>query len=80
LEEEMVRVNRRSLARLEARLERLHEAVRAASCAGDALAQVCTEGSVDGMLAKMTSYFEGRVSAGQAERKEQTSAKTRDES
>jgi hypothetical protein len=60
LEEEMVRVNRRELERLEARLERLNQAVREASRAGDPVAQACSEVSIDGMLAKMTAYFEGK--------------------
>jgi hypothetical protein len=61
LDEEMVRVNRRELERLEARLEALHQAVGAASRAGDPVAQACAEVSIDGMLAKMTRYFEGKM-------------------
>jgi hypothetical protein len=60
LEAEMVRVNRRDLDRLEARLTALQQAVRAASRAGDPVAQACAEVSIDGMLAKMTHYFEGK--------------------
>jgi hypothetical protein len=57
LDEEMVRVNRRSLERLEAQLEELHQAVQAASRAGNSVAQACNEGSIEGMLARMTDYF-----------------------
>ena len=66
LDEEMVRVNRGSLERLEARLEQLHQAVRVAARAGDPVAQACSEGSIDGMLAKLTDYFEEKVKRGNA--------------
>jgi hypothetical protein len=67
LDEEMVRVNRRSLEGLEARLEQLHQAVRAASRAGDPVAQTCIAVSIDGMLDKMTRYFEGKTKGNSAE-------------
>jgi hypothetical protein len=60
LEEEMVRVNRRDLERLETRLDRLNHAVRNAARAGDPIAQLYSEPSIDGMLFKMTEYFEGK--------------------
>ena len=66
LEAEMVRVNRGDLARLEARLERLSQAVREAARAGDGMAQACSEVSIDGMLAKMAAYFEGKAKSGDA--------------
>jgi hypothetical protein len=79
LDEEMVRVNRRGLERLEAQLEQLNEAVQAASRAGDAMAQACMAGSVDTMLAKMTSYFEARAAGGEAGREAKTGQKRKAE-
>ena len=77
LEEEMVRVNRRQWERMEMRLDRLERAVRAASRAGDSLAQAWNEGSVEGMVVRMTSYFEGKVASGDAARKEGTPSRGR---
>lgn len=80
LEEEMVRVNRRQWERMEMRLDRLERAVRAASWAGDSLAQAWNEGSVEGMLVRMTSYFEGKVASGEAAREEETRSTRRGKS
>jgi len=77
LDEEMVRVNRWDLERLEARLDRLNQAVRAAGRAGDGVAQACSEVSIDGMLAKMTNYFEGRVEGSEAKSNPETGRKTK---
>jgi predicted HAD superfamily Cof-like phosphohydrolase len=67
LDEEMVCVNRRGLERLEARLEELHQAVRTASQAGNAVARACNERSIEGMLAKMADYFTGQAMGGESE-------------
>jgi hypothetical protein len=72
LEEETVRVNRRALEQLETRVDALYRAVRAASRAGDSLAAAWNEGSEAGMLARMTSYFEGKVADGGTAKEEQT--------
>lgn len=77
LEEETVRVNWRALERLEARVEGLYRAVQAASRAGDSLAVAWNEGSEAGMLARMTSYFEGKVAEGEAAKEEPTRTRRR---
>jgi hypothetical protein len=75
LGEETVRVNRRALERLEARVEGLYRAVQGASRAGDSLAAAWNEGSEEGMLARMTSYFEGKIAEGKAPKEEPTRSK-----
>ncbi len=58
-ETETVRVDRRALDGLHMRLERLQAALRRAAAAGDATAQACRAISVETMLEKLISHFEG---------------------
>jgi hypothetical protein len=58
-EQETVRVERRALDGLHMRLERLQAAIRRAAAAGDATAQACRAISVETMLEKLISHFEG---------------------
>jgi hypothetical protein len=61
LDEEMVRVNRAGLDRLEARLARLQQVVEGAAKAGDETAQGCRCEAVEGVLEKLIRHFEGRA-------------------
>jgi hypothetical protein len=67
LDEEMVRVNRAGLERLEATLMRLQAAVKTAANAGDEMAQGCRSEAVEGVLEKLIQHFEGRSQLHRAE-------------
>jgi hypothetical protein len=60
LEAETVRVDRRSLDALHARLDRLQEVLGRAADAGDEIARACIAASVDTILEKLTRCFEAR--------------------
>lgn len=57
-----VRVERRALDGLTARLEQLQEAMRGAAAAGDETARSCQAAHVETMLEKLIGYFRDRAS------------------